>query len=300
MRADLLALQHRIVRALETLDGQRFIRDVWQRMPDEPLRGEGVSCILEGGALIERGGVGFSHVQGDALPPSATAARPQLAGHAFEALGVSAVLHPENPYCPTAHLNVRLLSATPHAADAARPVFWFGGALDLTPYYGFEDDARHFHRTCRDALAPFGETLYPRFKQACDAYFFLKHRDEPRGIGGIFYDDFSELSFERGCAMMQSVGAAFLDAYLPIIEQRRHVPFGARERAFQAYRRGRYVEFNLLFDRGTLFGLQSGGRTESILLSMPPAAHWRYHWKPGPDSPEARLYRDFLRPRSWL
>lgn len=300
VRAGLLALQHRIVRSLENLDGQCFVRDVWRRAPDDPLRGDGVSCLLEGGALIERGGVGFSHVQGDALPNSATVTRPQLAGHAFEALGLSAVLHPENPYCPTAHLNVRLLIATPRAAATASPVFWFGGALDLTPYYGFEDDARHFHRTCRDALAPFGETLYPRFKQACDAYFFLKHRNEPRGIGGIFYDDFSELGFEQGCAMMQNVGMAFLDAYLPIIEARRHLAFGARERTFQAYRRGRYVEFNLLFDRGTLFGLQSGGRTESILMSLPPVAHWRYDWTPEPDSPEAQLYRDFLRPRNWL
>ncbi|ONW87236.1 coproporphyrinogen III oxidase, partial [Burkholderia cenocepacia] len=236
-------------------------------------------------------------VAGDALPPSASAARPQLAGRGFEALGVSLVLHPRNPYCPTVHMNVRMLIAT---KPGEAPVFWFGGGMDLTPVYGFEDDARHFHQTCKDALDPFGIELYPRFKQWCDEYFFLKHRNETRGIGGIFFDDFSEPGFERSFDLMQSVGDAFLHAYLPIVERRAELPYGERERDFQAYRRGRYVEFNLVFDRGTLFGLQSGGRTESILMSMPPVANWRYNWQPEPGSAEARLYSDFLVPRDWV
>ncbi|HEY8976334.1 MAG TPA: oxygen-dependent coproporphyrinogen oxidase, partial [Burkholderiaceae bacterium] len=236
-------------------------------------------------------------VKGRTLPPSATAARPELAGAAFEALGVSLVLHPRNPYVPTVHMNVRFFEAT---ADGKDPVWWFGGGMDLTPYYGDEADARHFHATCRDALAPFGETLYPRFKKWCDEYFFLKHRNEPRGIGGIFFDDVNELGFEQGFAMLRSVGDAFLAAYLPIVERRRGLPFGERERDFQAYRRGRYVEFNLVWDRGTLFGLQSGGRTEAILMSMPPLAQWRYQWSPQDGTPEAALYADFLRPRDWL
>jgi coproporphyrinogen III oxidase len=247
--------------------------------------------------VFERAGVNFSHVEGDALPPSASAARPQLAGRGFEALGVSLVLHPLNPWCPTVHMNVRLFVAT-RAGEP--PVFWFGGGMDLTPYYGFEDDARHFHGACRAALAPFGDDLYPRFKRWCDEYFFLKHRNEARGIGGIFYDDFAEGGFDRGLAMMRSVGDAFLGAYLPILEGRRRLPYGERERAFQAYRRGRYVEFNLVFDRGTLFGLQSGGRTEAILMSMPPVVNWRYDWQPEAGSEEARLYTDFLVARDWL
>ncbi|WP_176015625.1 oxygen-dependent coproporphyrinogen oxidase [Burkholderia sp. BCC0398] len=297
VRTYLQGLQTRIADALGALDGTPLATDTWQRGPAERLRGGGCTRILEGGRVFERAGIGFSDVAGDALPPSASAARPQLAGRGFEALGVSLVLHPRNPYCPTVHMNVRMLIATKPGED---PVFWFGGGMDLTPVYGFEDDARHFHQTCKDALDPFGAELYPRFKQWCDEYFFLKHRNETRGIGGIFFDDFSEPGFERSFDMMQSVGDAFLHAYLPIIERRAELPYGERERDFQAYRRGRYVEFNLVFDRGTLFGLQSGGRTESILMSMPPVANWRYNWQPEPGSPEARLYSDFLVPRDWV
>ncbi|CAB3966128.1 coproporphyrinogen III oxidase [Burkholderia cenocepacia] len=297
VRTYLQGLQTRIADALGALDGTPLATDAWQRGPAERLRGGGCTRILEGGRVFERAGIGFSDVAGDALPPSASAARPQLAGRGFEALGVSLVLHPRNPYCPTVHMNVRMLIATKPGEE---PVFWFGGGMDLTPVYGFEDDARHFHQTCKDALDPFGVELYPRFKQWCDEYFFLKHRNEMRGIGGIFFDDFSEPGFERSFDMMQSVGDAFLQAYLPIVERRAELPYGERERDFQAYRRGRYVEFNLVFDRGTLFGLQSGGRTESILMSMPPVANWRYNWQPEPGSPEARLYSDFIVPRDWV
>ncbi|ABB09217.1 MULTISPECIES: oxygen-dependent coproporphyrinogen oxidase [Burkholderia] len=297
VRTYLQDLQTRIADALGALDGTPLATDAWQRGPAERLRGGGCTRILEGGRVFERAGIGFSDVAGDALPPSASAARPQLAGRGFEALGVSLVLHPRNPYCPTVHMNVRMLIATKPGEE---PVFWFGGGMDLTPVYGFEDDARHFHQTCKDALDPFGVELYPRFKKWCDEYFFLKHRNEMRGIGGIFFDDFSEPGFERSFDMMQSVGDAFLQAYLPIVERRAELPYGERERDFQAYRRGRYVEFNLVFDRGTLFGLQSGGRTESILMSMPPVANWRYNWQPEPGSPEARLYSDFIVPRDWI
>ncbi|WP_114813567.1 oxygen-dependent coproporphyrinogen oxidase [Paraburkholderia kururiensis] len=297
VRTWLQGLQTQIADRLGAFDGKPFATDDWQRPPGERLRGGGRTRILDGGDFFERGGIGFSDVAGDALPPSASAARPQLAGRGFEAMGVSLVLHPHNPYCPTVHMNVRMLIAT-RAGEA--PVFWFGGGMDLTPYYGFEEDAAHFHRVCRDALAPHGDDLYPRFKRWCDEYFFLKHRNEPRGIGGIFFDDYAEGGFERSFAMLKSVGEAFLTAYVPIIEKRRALPFGEAERAFQAYRRGRYVEFNLVFDRGTLFGLQSGGRTESILMSMPPVASWRYDWKPQPGTPEARLYTDFLVPREWV
>ncbi|MCK9684273.1 oxygen-dependent coproporphyrinogen oxidase [Scleromatobacter humisilvae] len=297
VRAWLLDLQSRIVAALEAADGGAFLSDGWTRPPDGKLIGDGLTRLIEDGALIERGGCNFSHVKGQTLPPSATAARPELAGAAFEALGVSLVFHPRNPYVPTVHMNVRLFCAFPK--DAA-PVFWFGGGMDLTPYYGFEEDARHFHASCRDALAPFGDALYPRFKAWCDEYFFLKHRNEPRGIGGIFFDDVTELGFAQGFAMLRSVGDAFLGAYLPIVERRRALPYGERERDFQAYRRGRYVEFNLVWDRGTLFGLQSGGRTEAILMSMPPLAAWRYEWSPDGGTPEAVLYTDFLRPRDWI
>ncbi|OXJ34931.1 MULTISPECIES: oxygen-dependent coproporphyrinogen oxidase [Burkholderia] len=297
VRTYLQRLQTRIADALGALDGTPLATDAWQRGPAERLRGGGCTRILEGGRVFERAGIGFSDVAGDALPPSASAARPQLAGRGFEALGVSLVLHPRNPYCPTVHMNVRMLIATKPGEE---PVFWFGGGMDLTPVYGFEDDARHFHQTCKGALDPFGVELYPRFKKWCDEYFFLKHRNEMRGIGGIFFDDFSEPGFERSFDMMQSVGDAFLHAYLPIVERRAELPYGERERDFQAYRRGRYVEFNLVFDRGTLFGLQSGGRTESILMSMPPVANWRYNWQPEPGSPEARLYSDFLVPRDWV
>jgi coproporphyrinogen III oxidase len=296
VRPYLLDLQSRIDAALEAEGGAPFITDRWTREPGGRLEGDGISRLVEGAALLERGGCSFSHVKGGALPPSATQHRPELAGAPFEAMGVSLVFHPRNPYVPTVHMNVRMLSA--HAAGRD-PVAWFGGGMDLTPYYGFEDDARHFHRINRDALAPFGDDKYPRFKRWCDEYFYLKHRDEPRGIGGVFFDDFSELAFEGSFAMMRSVGDAFLGAYLPIVRRRRDTPYGERERDFQAYRRGRYVEFNLVFDRGTLFGLQSGGRTEAILMSMPPVVKWRYDWKPAPGTPEARLYSDFLRPRDW-
>jgi len=297
VRHYLLALQQRIVDALGEFDGQPFRSDTWQRPPSDRLRGDGRSCLIEAGDFFERGGVNFSHVRGDALPPSATAARPHLAGHAFEALGVSLVLHPRNPYCPTVHMNVRLFVAQ---RDAAPPVFWFGGGMDLTPYYGFESDARHFHGVCSDALSPFGADLYPGFKVWCDDYFFLTHRKEPRGIGGIFFDDFADLGYADSFAMTRSVGDAFLDAYLPIVARRRVLPYGERERAFQQYRRGRYVEFNLIYDRGTLFGLQSDGRTESILLSMPPTAAWAYDVQPEPGSPEAQLTSEFLTCRDWL
>jgi coproporphyrinogen III oxidase len=297
VRTYLTGLQTQIADALGTFDGTAFAVDSWQRAPGERLRGGGTTRILEGGQFFERGGIGFSDVAGDALPASASASRPQLAGRGFEAMGVSLVLHPRNPHCPTVHMNVRLLIAT---KPGEAPLFWFGGGMDLTPYYGYEEDARDFHRVCRDSLAPFGAELYPRFKAWCDEYFYLKHRNEPRGIGGIFFDDYSEPNFEQAFAMMRSVGDGFLKAYLPIIERRRDTPYGEKEREFQTMRRGRYVEFNLVFDRGTLFGLQSGGRTESILMSMPPAVTWRYDWKPEPGSPEARLYSDFLVAREWL
>jgi coproporphyrinogen III oxidase len=296
VRAYLLGLQERIVAALEAEGGDAFVRDAWQRPAGGKLEGDGISRLVEGGALLERGGCNFSHVQGRALPPSATQHRPELAGAPFEALGVSLVFHPRNPYVPTVHMNVRMLAAHKQGGET---VAWFGGGMDLTPYYGFEDDATHFHATCRDALAPYGRELYPRFKQWCDEYFFLKHRNEPRGVGGVFFDDFAELGFDGGFAMTRAVGDAFLAAYLPILRRRRATPYGEREREFQAYRRGRYVEFNLVWDRGTLFGLQSGGRTESILMSLPPVVSWRYDWQPEPGTPEARLYSDFLRPRDW-
>lgn len=297
IRAYLLGLQDRITDAISALDGQPFATDAWEKPPTERLRGNGRTRILEGGALMERAGVGFSHVRGDTLPPSATANRPELAGRGFEAMGVSLVFHPRNPYVPTVHMNVRCFLAVKPGTE---PVWWFGGGMDLTPYYGDAGDCRHFHATCKAALDPYGRELYPRFKRWCDEYFFLKHRGEARGIGGIFFDDFSELGFDRSFAMLRDVGDAFLDAYLPIVEARRNTPYGERERDFQAYRRGRYVEFNLVFDRGTLFGLQSGGRTESILMSMPPQAAWRYDWQPEPGSPEAALYADFLPPRDWV
>ena len=293
VKAWLLDLQSRIVAALEALDGKPFLRDAW----DRPEGGGGISRLIEEGNVIERGGCNFSHVMGTNLPPSAAAGRPELAGRSWEAMGVSLVIHPRNPYAPTVHMNVRFFTTT---AAGQEPVWWFGGGMDLTPYYGSEEDTRHFHRTCRAALAPFGDELHPRFKQWCDDYFYLKHRKEPRGVGGIFYDDFNAPGFEASFAMMQSVGNSFLDAYLPILERRKDQPYGERERDFQAYRRGRYVEFNLVFDRGTHFGLQSGGRTEAILMSMPPIVKWRYDWKPEAGSPEAALYTDFLIDRDWL
>ena len=280
-------LQERIVAALEQADGKPFSRDAWDRAEG----GGGITRVLEEGNVFERGGVNLSRVHGTRLPPSATAARPQLAGRSYEAMGVSLVLHPRNPYCPTVHMNVRHFSAG--------DTWWFGGGMDLTPYYGFEEDARHFHATCKQALAPFGAGYYPRFKRWCDEYFRLKHRNEPRGIGGIFFDDLADRDLDFSFGLVRSVGDSFLDAYLPILELRKATPFAERERGFQLYRRSRYVEFNLVYDRGTLFGLQSGGRTESILMSLPPQAAWRYDWKPAPGSPEDKLYTDFLRPRDW-
>jgi len=291
--AYLTGLQDRIISALEAFDGGTFQRDAWQR----PQGGRGESRVIEESHFFERGGVNFSHVTGGNLPPSATANRPELAGRSFEAMGVSLVLHPRNPYCPTAHMNVRFFIAT---AEGQEPVWWFGGGMDLTPYYGFAEDARHFHRTCKDALAPFGEEVHPRYKRWCDDYFFLKHRNEPRGVGGVFYDDLNEGGFDRCFDLTRAVGDAFVPAYLPILEKRRDTAYGERERDFQAYRRGRYVEFNLVWDRGTLFGLQSGGRTESILMSLPPIVKWRYDWQPEAGSAEAALYTDFLPPRDWV
>ena len=296
VRRYLLDLQQRIVEAAQAAEGCDFLSDAWTRPAGERLQGEGRSQWIEDGQLLERGGCNFSHVTGDAMPVSATQHRPELTGAPFEAMGVSLVFHPRNPFVPTVHMNVRMFAARPAGRP---PVVWFGGGMDLTPYYGFEADAQHFHRVCRDALAPFGEALHPRFKRWCDDYFYLKHRQEPRGIGGIFFDDFSELGFAQSFAMLRAVGDAFLPAYMPIVARRRDTPFSERERDFQAYRRGRYVEFNLVFDRGTLFGLQSGGRTESILMSMPPIVKWRYDWKPEAGTPEAALYSDFLRPRDW-
>ena len=297
VRHYLLGLQDRIIQALQEADGHPFLTDGWTREPGSRLEGDGLSRLVEEGGLLERGGCNFSHVKGRTLPPSATAHRPELAGSPFEAMGVSLVMHPRNPYVPTVHMNVRMFAAHPEGRES---VVWFGGGMDLTPYYGFEEDAQHFHRSCRAALDPIDAKLYPRFKAWCDEYFFLKHRGEPRGVGGVFFDDFAELGFEGSFAMMRAVGDAFIGAYLPIVQRRRDTPYGERERDFQAYRRGRYVEFNLVFDRGTLFGLQSGGRTESILMSMPPLVKWRYDWRPEPGTPEARLYTDFLRPRDWV
>lgn len=286
-------LQERLVATFEAADGKLFRRDAWSREEG----GGGLTCVIEDGALFERGGVNFSRVKGSGLPASATASRPQLAGRSYEAMGVSLVLHADNPHVPTVHLNLRFFVA--QAANEA-PVWWFGGGADLTPVYGYQEDAIHFHQQCRNALDPFGAELYPRFKAACDKYFYLPHRKETRGVGGIFFDDHHEGGFDRAFALAQSVGAHFPPAYLPIVEKRRSQLFGPREREFQRYRRGRYVEFNLVWDRGTLFGLQTGGRTESILMSLPRQAHWRYDWQAEPGTPEARLASEFLISRDWL
>jgi coproporphyrinogen III oxidase len=285
-------LQDRIIGELEDVEGQPFLRDAW----DRPQGGGGISRLIEDGKIFERGGVNFSHVKGEQMPASATAHRPELAGRRWEAMGVSLVLHPRNPYCPTAHMNVRFFVAE---KEGEEPVWWFGGGMDLTPYYGFEEDARHFHRTCRDTLAPFGSDVHARYKKWCDDYFFLKHRNEARGVGGIFFDDLSEGGFDRCFGLTRAVGDSFTAAYLPLVARRNDNAYGERERDFQAYRRGRYVEFNLVWDRGTLFGLQSGGRTESILMSLPPIVKWRYSWQPEAGSEEAKLYSDFLPPRDW-
>jgi coproporphyrinogen III oxidase len=286
VRDYLTGLQARIVAQMEAIDGGAFLSDEWRRAEG----GGGLTRILEGGNVLERAGVGFSHVTGTKLPPSATAHRPEIAGRPWEAMGVSLVFHPRNPYVPTVHMNVRFFTAG--------DVWWFGGGMDLTPYYPFEDDCAHFHRANRDALAPF-PGLHARFKQQCDEYFFLKHRNEPRGIGGTFFDDFSEGGFENSFAVQRAVGDAFLPAYAPIVKRRFDMKYGERQRDFQAYRRGRYVEFNLVWDRGTLFGLQSGGRSESILMSLPPVVSWRYDWKPQPGTEEAKLYEVLMPPRDW-
>jgi coproporphyrinogen III oxidase len=291
----LQSLQTKIIEALELVDGKTFLHDSWQR----PEGGGGNSCMLEGGNVFERAGVGFSHVLGNKLPPAATIAHPEAAGRAWEAMGVSLVLHPRNPYAPTVHMNIRFFMAKA-TTEAEADIWWFGGGMDLTPYYGFVEDCEHFHRTNKTALDAFNASYYPTFKKHCDEYFYLKHRKEPRGIGGIFFDDFNELGFEQSFALQRSVGDSFLQAYLPILQRRKDTPYTEHERDFQAYRRGRYVEFNLVFDRGTLFGLQSNGRTESILMSMPPIVKWRYDWKPENGSAEAKLYTDFLIDKDWV
>jgi coproporphyrinogen III oxidase len=282
------------------VDGKSFHRDSWNRAEDtaNPLKsGYGLTCILEGGDVLERGGVAFSHVAGDSMPPSATAHRPELAGRHWEALGMSLVLHPRNPYAPTAHANVRMFVAM---KEGESPIFWFGGSMDMTPYYGFTEDAVHFHQQCHNSLAPFGDELYPKYKRWCDDYFFLKHRNEQRGIGGIFFDDHSQPDFDTAFKLIQSVGDHFLAAYIPILERRKDMEYGERERDFQLYRRGRYVEFNLVIDRGTIFGLQTNGRTESILMSMPPLVKWCYDYHPEAGTPEAELYTKFLQPKDWV
>ncbi|MEX2164264.1 MAG: oxygen-dependent coproporphyrinogen oxidase [Sulfuricaulis sp.] len=294
VRNYLLDLQDRICTALEQEDGkEKFRDDTWER----PEGGGGQSRVLTDGAVFEQAGVNFSHVHGKNLPPSATAQRPEIAGRSFQAVGVSLVIHPRNPHVPTAHCNVRFFSAERNGAD---PVWWFGGGFDLTPYYGYAEDCVHWHTTARSACEPFGADYYARFKKWCDDYFYLKHRNEPRGIGGLFFDDFNEKNFAHAFGFMQSVGNHYLPAYLPIVRRRKSVPYGERERDFQLYRRGRYVEFNLVYDRGTLFGLQSGGRAESILMSLPPVVKWRYDWKPAAGTPEAKLYEVFLKPRDWI
>jgi coproporphyrinogen III oxidase len=288
----LLSLQNRIVADLEQLDGnESFLRDAW----DRPGGGGGESRVLKRGAIFEQAGVNFSHVFGDKLPPSATKTRPDLEGQGFQAMGVSLVLHPENPYVPTTHANFRFFTA-----GNEDPVWWFGGGFDLTPYYPFHDDVVEWHRTAKQACDPFGAERYPRYKKWCDEYFFLKHRSETRGVGGLFFDDVNDMGFDRTFEFVRSVGDSFMKAYAPIVEKRRKHRFGERQREFQLYRRGRYVEFNLIYDRGTLFGLQSGGRTESILMSLPPRVRYEYDWHPEPGSPEENLYTDYLRPRNWL
>lgn len=297
VREYLIHLQSSIAKALHEIDGTAFVVDPWRKSEGEMLQGDGITQILEGGPVFERAGCGFSHVSGPKLPPSATQHRPELSGAPFEAMGVSLVFHPRNPYVPTVHMNVRMIVAKPEGKE---PVAWFGGGMDLTPYYGFKEDAVHFHQVCKDVVTPYGADLYPRFKKWCDDYFFLKHRNEARGVGGIFYDDFSELGFDKGFAMMQDVGNGLLKAYMPLVIRRKDMPYGEREREFQLYRRGRYVEFNLVWDRGTHFGLQSGGRTESILLSMPALVSWSYNRVDLPDSAEAQLATQYLKPREWV
>ncbi|MEW8438877.1 MAG: oxygen-dependent coproporphyrinogen oxidase [Candidatus Thiodiazotropha taylori] len=297
VKAYLLKLQQTICGALEQEDGGAvFLQDSWQREPGERLGGGGISAVLQAGEVFEQAGVNFSHVSGSQLPGSATAHRPELAGRAFEAMGLSLVIHPNNPYVPTSHANVRFFIAE---KEGEAPVWWFGGGFDLTPYYGFDEDCRAWHQVAKKACQPFGEDVYSRYKKWCDDYFYLKHRQEPRGIGGLFFDDLNAWGFSKSFDFMQSVGDHYLAAYLPIVQRRRDTPFGERERNFQLYRRGRYVEFNLVYDRGTLFGLQSGGRTESILMSLPPLVRWQYDWTPQAGSEEARLYEHYLKPKDW-
>jgi len=291
----LQALQSRIIAELEQVDGRaKFKRDAWTR----PGGGGGLSCVLDDGAVFEQAGVGFSHVYGSELPPSASKARPELAGRSFQAVGVSLVLHPLNPYVPTTHANFRYFSAG--NPDDEGSVWWFGGGFDLTPYYPFHEDVVHWHQVAKRACDPFGEDLYPRYKKWCDEYFYLRHREETRGVGGLFFDDVNDAGFERNFAFLRAVGDSFLPAYKPIVQKRRNHPYGERQREFQLYRRGRYVEFNLIYDRGTIFGLQSGGRTESILMSLPPRVRWQYNWRPDAGSAEEKLYTEYLRPRDWL
>jgi coproporphyrinogen III oxidase len=290
----LLQLQDGICAALAQADGGTgFAEDSWER----PEGGGGRSRVIEDGVVFEKAGVNFSHVAGKELPASATAQRPELAGRCFQAMGVSLVIHPHNPYVPTSHANVRFFVAEKQGED---PVWWFGGGYDLTPYYAFEEDVVHWHRTAHAACKPFGDDLYPKYKRWCDDYFFLKHRNEPRGVGGLFFDDLNAMGFDTCFSFLRNVGDSYIPAYLPIVHRRRAVEYGERERQFQLYRRGRYVEFNLVYDRGTIFGLQTGGRTESILMSLPPLVRWRYDWHPGAGSPEAELYEKYLKPREWL
>ncbi len=293
VKSYLLQLQDAICEALQKEDGKAFREDSWEREEG----GGGRSRVLEEGNLFEKAGVNFSHVFGTQLPASATAQRPELAGRSFQAMGVSLVIHPRNPYVPTSHANVRFFVAE---KEGEEPIWWFGGGFDLTPYYGNDEDVIHWHGVARKACLPFGEDVYPRFKQWCDDYFFLKHRNEPRGVGGLFFDDLNEWGFDSCFAFMRSVGDAYIPAYLPIVQRRRETDYGERERNFQLYRRGRYVEFNLVYDRGTIFGLQTGGRTESILMSLPPLVRWQYDWHPEPGSPEAVLYDRYLKPREWV
>ena len=296
VRDYLLGLQDHICQQLEIVDGQeKFVEDALERT--DGLAGGGRTRVLNDGAVFEQGGVNFSHVRGTSMPASATANRPELAGRSFEAIGVSLVIHPKNPFAPTSHANVRFFIAE---KEGEEPIWWFGGGYDLTPYYGFEEDAIHWHQTAKNACDPFGDDVYPKLKKWCDDYFYLKHRDETRGAGGLFFDDLNEGGFKHCFAFLQSVGNSYIDAYVPIVKRRKDTQYGEREYDFQLYRRGRYVEFNLVYDRGTLFGLQSGGRTESILMSLPPLVKWRYNWQPEPGSDEAKLYEVFLKPQDWL
>ena len=299
VKSYLLDLQNRICAGLEQEDGAaRFYEDAWQREAAEGKdTGGGITRVLESGAVFEKGGVNFSHVLGDAMPASATAHRPELAGRAFEAMGVSLVIHPRNPYVPTSHANVRFFIAR---KDGEPDVWWFGGGYDLTPYYGFDEDCVHWHTVAREACKPFGDGVYAEFKRWCDDYFYLKHRNEQRGVGGLFFDDLNRWDFDSCFALLRTVGDSYLPAYRPIVARRKATPYGERERDFQHYRRGRYVEYNLVYDRGTLFGLQTGGRTESILMSLPPQVSWRYNWQPQPGTPEAKLYSDYIVRREWV